>query len=66
MATTGIPIPYVFQSVSTKFFVVSNKEDKAGQKVNIKRSISGDDSVRAQLSTLASHLFIHFWSGFIH
>ena len=61
----GIAIPYHFQSVNTKFIAISMKEDKVGQKVVAKRFIPEDASVRAQLSTPASHSFyflVRFYS----
>ena len=55
------PIPYRFQSVNSKHFAISTKEDKAGQEVVAKPDQSAKDSVRFQLSTLVartSHWFI--------
>ena len=44
---------YKFQSVNTKFFVISRPEDKAGQEVDTKNGKDSipEDSVRAQLSS---------------
>lgn len=69
-----MPFPYRIQSLNTKYFIISVKEDKPGQEVATKPGSDGNppnDSVRAQLSTLAfssgSNLtLIHFWSDFIH
>ena len=49
------PLPYHIQSVNTKFFVVSAEDDMVGEEVETKpgKETIPDDSVRAQLSTLA-------------
>ena len=46
---------YLFQSVNTKFFVVSDGNDKPGQEVNTKpgKDSIPEGSVRAQLSSPA-------------
>ena len=49
------PIPFRIQSHNTKFFAVSSPSDKPGQEIDTKpgKDSIPEDSVRAQLSTLA-------------
>ena len=57
----GIALPYRFQSVNTKFFPISKKDDKVGNSVLAERSIPEDASVRAPGPIFHSNItLIHF------